>query len=175
MFTCFVPPLGPAIRSTSFVGTFEAHPNFFDSQIKKQRQLIRTLLGHAEYGKYIRSLKGTICVRNFYDQYLLEKNRISEAQLLHAMQSFTHIQSMDLVYKIVFLNGMTQPIRQLPNRLFLSAISVILLGELQYDLAKSILFAANPASLRHLCLDMFKVEMVGWVQDEIKSGEIRAR
>lgn len=140
-----------------------------DSLLAKQRMLVRTLLSHGEYGKYVRFLKGTLYVPGFLDRYLLKKNKISEADLLSAMQSLTQVQSVDLAYQNS--NGRIPSIARFPNRLFQSATSVRLLGDMQYDLAKSILFAINPALLRHLCLDRVRDEILDQSHDRIVPGD----
>ncbi|MCJ1265627.1 hypothetical protein MMC22_005507 [Lobaria immixta] len=141
----------------------------FDFQIKKLGQLVGTLLSHARYGTYVRSVKGTIFMQKFDDQYLLTQNGTSEAELLRAMESLTHVRNIDISYTTVLDDGMLPSARQFPDRLFQSATSVKLQGPMLYDLAKSILSAVNPALLRHLCLDLVKDERLG---REIKPGDL---
>lgn len=116
-----------------------------------QQQFVFTLLSRPEYGKYVRSIKSTLCLPSFDH---IPKAMISDEDFWSAMQSLTHVQSVDVGSRNSLSYCMKVPTMRFPNNLFRSATSVTLVGQMQYHLAKAILSAINPGTLKHLCLDV---------------------
>lgn len=121
---------------------------------KRQKRLVHTLLARPEYGKYVRSLKGTLYTNVFDIRFGMDEKYISEAELWRAVGLLTHVQSVHVGTKNCFSNCLTEVLTKIPSLLFQSATSVTLEGKMQYGLAKSILNAINPAMLKHLRLDL---------------------
>lgn len=121
---------------------------------KKQQRFINTLLSHPEYGNYVRFLKiGQHLPRSFDCNDVI----LSEEIFWRVMQSFSRVQSVEVISHRVLANGITV---QFPNNLFQSSKSVTFEGSELYDLAKSILNAVNLAMLKHLCLDSVEDDIV---------------
>ncbi|MCJ1464975.1 hypothetical protein MMC07_003590 [Pseudocyphellaria aurata] len=115
---------------------------------KRQRYLVRTLLMHPTYGQHVRFFKGTLlCERG------VGEGRRSE-EMWSAMKLLTHVQSVEIGTANGYNYRLTDPSRQIPHKLFQSATSITLMGYLEYNLAKSILDAVDPATLKYLCLNM---------------------
>lgn len=122
-------------------------------QRKRRERFYQTLLTHPGYGQWVRSLKGRLhkSHHDVEDSHAagLGRDSISEEDWWRAMRSLTHVQSVDVI------SGPKRMTMQFPScGLFHSATSVRLAGHLPSGLAKSILRAINPATLKHLCLDM---------------------
>lgn len=131
------------------------HPRSLDFTLKRQQQFIHTLLSHSEHGKHVRFFKGTFSKSRVDGYHCLEEDMAYVEEWGRAMQSLTHVQSVDMASDDYFSpNRIPLPATQLPTDLFQSATSVRLTGRMEYGLAKSILNAINPATLKHLCLDM---------------------
>ena len=141
------------------------------SLLKKQIGLVRTLRSHIKYGKFVRSLKGTLYLPACLSSQAGREDVTAQQDLLAAMQSLTHVQSVDLAFKNTSY-GMVPPMKQFPNTWFQSATSVRLVGRMQYGLAKSILNAVNPALLRHLCLDLVRERLTRQRQGRIMPGDM---
>ena len=124
----------------------------------KQERFAHTLQIHPEYGKHVRSFKGTLCVPSSHTFHI---TTLTDEQFWRALQSLTHVQIVDLGSRNRLAYRMTSSMLQPPINLFRSATSVTLVGRIQYDLAKSILGAINPATLQYLCLDMVQECEVG--------------
>ena len=146
------------------------------SLCKKQERLVRTLLSHVKYGKFVRSLKGTLYLPACPGSDALREDVIAQQELLAAMQSLAHIQSVDLSFRNAKY-GIIPQIKQHQNTWFQSATSVRLEGRMQYGLAKSILSSVNPAFLRHLCLDLVREQREGRIMrgDMAEDGRIVTR
>lgn len=117
---------------------------------QSQQQLVHTLLSHPEYGKYVRSFKGMLCPPSSEGWY---SGVVSEQELWRALQLLTHVQSVHMASDDNYDPGLIVPTEQFPTALFQSATSVSLVGYMPYGLAKAMLNAINPATLKHLCLD----------------------
>lgn len=104
----------------------------------------------------------------FDDCHSLREGRISDEELWRALQSLTKVQSVDIESKTLYANCMTAPF---PNGLFQSATSMRLMGQMHYGLAKAILTSVNPATLKHLCLDMVQDPRVGYPRSEFVPGD----
>ena len=151
--------------------TYWIDPQTLSFLRKKQERLVRTLLSHTTYSRFVRSLKGTPYLPACLGSQTLREDVIAQEGLLAAMQSLTHVQSVDLAFRNA-AHGIIAPIRQLPNTWFQSATSVRLVGRMQSGLAKSILNAVNPALLMHLCLDMVQDRNTRQRQGGIKPGDM---
>lgn len=127
-------------RYASYGVNVHDYRQILDVLLKKHHQFARTLLSHPEYGKHVRVLKQSLYIPIFEGWG-------------HAMQSLTHVQSVDLGFRD-FPDFVTVPAWQFSISLFQSATTVRLVGEIEYSLATSILQAINPATLEHLCLDL---------------------
>lgn len=88
------------------------------------------------------------------DNYFKFSSMVSNEELLHAMQSLTNVENVDVGSRNGFAYRIKEPMKQFPPELFQSATSVRLAGHMQYGLARAILNAINPATLKHLSLDM---------------------
>ncbi|MCJ1465448.1 hypothetical protein MMC07_004066 [Pseudocyphellaria aurata] len=121
---------------------------------QRQQQFVRTLISRPEIGKLVRTLKGMLCLPTFHHLVPCKGDEHSEDDLWRAMRSVTNVQGVEI--GTIGDSGFSflTPSKQVPHFLFQSATSVTLVGQIQYDLAKSILNAINPAALKHLCLDM---------------------
>lgn len=136
----------------------------------KSKHFIYALLSHPEHGKYVRSFKGMPAILRVCAPGWTEDTRFDK--LWRAMQSLTHVQSVDLGTRNGFVERMDVPRKPIPTRLFQSATSVRLVGYMNYSLAKSILHAINPATLEHLSLDMCQeIKIFGQSQHEGMPGE----
>ncbi|MCJ1467742.1 hypothetical protein MMC07_006367 [Pseudocyphellaria aurata] len=118
-----------------------------------QQRFVLTLLSRPEYGKHVRSIKSTLCFPSFDH---IPKAIISDEELWSAMHSLTHVQSVNMCSTVSLSDCEKVPTMQFPINLFCSATSVTLVGSMQYHLAKAILIAINPGTLRHLCLDVVR-------------------
>lgn len=128
---------------------------------KKQQQFAHALLSHPEYGRHVRFFKTWQYLPNFSD---CDDRIISEEEFWRVMQSISHVQRVEVLSKCVSAKDIMEPRKQFPTNLFRSATSVRLVGSKIYDLALSILNnAINPATLKHLCIDMiedYRIEML---------------
>lgn len=124
---------------------------------KRQEQFVHALLSHPEYGKYVRSFRGTLCLPSFDHR---PEPTVSEEELWNAMRSLKNVQSVDVGFTNSFVYDPRLrrkiPTKQLLHDLFLSATSVTLMGDMHYLLAKSILNSIDPTTLKYLCLDMVR-------------------
>ena len=59
---------------------------------EKQQHFVHTLISHPEYGKHVRSLKGTLWLSSFIS---LEE----DAELWLVMQLLTHVRCVDITSK----------------------------------------------------------------------------
>ncbi|MCJ1463148.1 hypothetical protein MMC07_001753 [Pseudocyphellaria aurata] len=150
----------------------ETNLEMWDALLKRQRQFVQTLLSHPEYGRFVRSLKGRLCIFRFNDYNSSEADGVSEKDLWRAMQSLSRVKSVDLAANHFSQDPMTVLSKDLPTALFRTATSVRLVGYMQYDLAKSILSAINPAMLLHLCLDIVQDRKPGQAQSGSMPGDI---
>lgn len=132
---------------------------------KRQRRLVHTLLSRPEYGQHVRFFKGTLlCERG-----LGEGRRSGE--MWSAMKLLTHVRSVEIGTANGYNYRLTDPSRQIPHNLFKSATSVTLIGYLEYNLAKSILNAIDPATLNYLCLDMVQDRSIELFLREHRPGK----
>lgn len=129
------------------------YSRMLDAVRKRQQQFVFTLLRYPEYGKNVRFFKSTLCISSLNHRHSLGEDMISDEELWRAMHSLTHVQGVDIASRTDFNYRLPVPKNKLPNGLFQSATSVRLAGSMQYGLARSILNAINPATLKHLCLD----------------------
>ncbi|MCJ1471281.1 hypothetical protein MMC07_009929 [Pseudocyphellaria aurata] len=122
----------------------------------RQTQFVHTLLRHPDYGKHVRYLQGTLFIPSLNQSDGGKKEPPSDEDLWSAMQLLTHVQSVDVGFRndLPCANRIGVPTAQFPTGLFQSATSVRLVDHMPYGLAKSILDVVNPATLKHLCLDM---------------------
>lgn len=125
-------------------------------QLKRQVRFVKTLASRPEYGEHVRSLDGTLCIYSYNIYVNWGEDTIPEEQFWRAMKSLTNIQRVDVAFKDDYGCYITVPRNRFPNDLFQSATSVRLVGQMRYGLAKSILDAINPATLKYLCLDMVR-------------------
>ena len=109
--------------------------------LEKQLGFCEILRIYPEHGSYVRLLE--------YTFVNLRLPMIEEAWGL-AMRSLTHVQHVDLEFYFVT----DFPTKAFSTRLFQSVTSMRLVGQIQFSLAKSILNGTNPATLKHLCLDL---------------------
>lgn len=176
----------------------------------RQHRFVQTLLSHPEYGRLVRTFKGTLCIFDDDICRIFPYKDLSHKQLWQTMKLLTHVQNVDVgttnrvAYRIKapwkqkhiptdFYNARAykkRPDTQLPNGfyrflaglrmtlpnpipvdLFQSAASVRLVGHMQYDLAKSILGAVNPVTLKHLCLDLVQDYHVEHYQRKLSPGD----
>lgn len=145
------------------------------ARLKRLQQFVRTLRSHPEYRRHIRSLQGTICIPSNFN---CQQAMITEEELWSAMQSITLVRNVDLAFEYVCPNCLTVLKKQIPNDLFQSATSVRIAGNVHYRLAKAILDAINPATLKHLSLDTvrdsnIRVGHIGkaWLRGEFPPGD----
>lgn len=136
------------------LGVVDSQDQMLDALVKRQQQFVHTMLDHPEYGKHVRSLKGKLCIPGFDDIHDFGDDLISEEDLWRAMQSLTQVQRVDVAAITIVDYSMKVPNMDFTTGLFQSATSIRLVGCVQYGLAKSILQAINPATLKNLCLDM---------------------
>lgn len=61
----------------------------------RQHKLVYTLLTYPEYGRHVRSLKGTLFLPDFDENDGLGVETGSDEELWRAMQSLTHVQCVD--------------------------------------------------------------------------------
>lgn len=137
------------LRKMDYSGYSPLSRRVLKVQLNRQHQFVRTMLDHPDYGKHVRYFKGKLCPPSFDDWY---NGMISEEELWRGLQLLTHVQSVDVISDENYGSGLIVPTKQFPNGLFQSATSVSLVGYMPYGLAKSILNAINPATLKHLCL-----------------------
>lgn len=119
--------------------------------LRRQCQFVRTLQSRPEYGKFVRFWKGPLLTPNFESSVLREFDSSDAAW--RVMTSITHVQSVIVGIRGDDASLLSAPSAQFPSRLFQSATSVTLAGQMQYGLAKAILDSVHPEMLRHLCLD----------------------
>lgn len=150
------------------------HPGALKALLKRQQQFVYTLLSHPEYDKHVQSLKGELCIPSLNDYSSLGKDRYSDRRLCRAMRSLTHVQSVDIASIDSSGSPMSVPKWEFPKDLFQPARSVTLVGPMQYGLAKSILNAINPATLKYLCLDLVQDYEVENSQGRIRPGDVGA-
>ncbi|MCJ1463933.1 hypothetical protein MMC07_002542 [Pseudocyphellaria aurata] len=132
---------------------------------KKQQQLVNTLLSHPQYGKYVRTFRGTLYTPVF--NFCEGDDIVSEEELWRAIESLTHVQSVIAGSRNRCISPLTELRTQIPGSLFQSATSVTLVGEIQYELAKSILCGINPATLMHLSLDVVQDRSLKYFGSEV--------
>lgn len=137
----------------------------------RQQQFVKTILSHPEYGRYVRSFKATLCRASIDNCHTLGEDMISDDDLWRAMHWLTHVRNINVGTRNVFAYRMIVPEKQFSPNLFQSATSVRLMGHMQYDLAKTILSAINPAMLKHLCLDMVQDHKIVKFQREYVPGD----
>lgn len=124
---------------------------FMMDERKRQDQFFQSLLANPEYGKFVRYFRAVLHTPKFHDG---NTTLIPDAEMWRAMQLLTHVQTVDMGSRNDMAYCTMVPTRQFSNRLFHSATSVTLVGRMPYGLAKCVLDAVNPATLRYLCLDM---------------------
>lgn len=139
--------------------------------LQRQQQLVDTLLSRPQYGKYIRTFRGTLYTHLFDLRRGKGEEYITEEEVWRATESLTHVQSVTLGSRNRFSNCMTRPRAHVPSSLFQSATSVTLVGEIQYELAKSILCGLKPAILMHLGLDMVQDRTIELFQSKQQPGD----
>lgn len=152
-------------RSENIEGYYKCY------DINKQRQFIRTLLTNLEYGKHVRSLKGSLAIPSLNNTPHIGRDKISDEQFWCTMLSLTHVQSLEIGSINSFANRIMAPTKQFPSSLFQSTTSVRLAGHMQYGLAKTILTAINPTTLEHLCLDMVQDHKIGHFHRDYVPGD----
>lgn len=118
---------------------------------KWQDRFFQTLLTRPEYGMHVRFLRALFHIPRSGDSI---EPMVSYKEMWRAMQSLTHVRTVDIGSRNDMAYPTTALTRQFSNDLFRSATSVTLVGRMPYRLAKSILDAVNPAILKYLCLDM---------------------
>ena len=124
---------------------------FVRDERKRQAQYFQSLLTHPENGMHVRFFRQVLHTRRIRHS---DKPMISDEDMWRAMQSLTHVQTVDIGSRHDVAYFRMVPTMQLPNNLFHFAASVTLVGRMPYRLAKSILDAVHPATLKYLCLDM---------------------
>lgn len=108
----------------------------------------------------------------------ISKDTTYHKEMWRTMLLLTHVEGVNISSFVCSGTSMTVPKEQFPKDLFRSATSVTLVGLMQYGLAKSVLNAINPATIKHLCLDMIqdtRVGLAGWgimPEDRDEDGEI---
>ncbi|MCJ1467462.1 hypothetical protein MMC07_006087 [Pseudocyphellaria aurata] len=139
--------------------------------LKRQQQFVRTLRSRPEYAKHVRFLKMTLYTPS--PTYAsLRKNKIPDQELWRVVMSLVHVESVAIGIRIGCLYLMTVPSTQIPTLLFQSATSVTLVGQMQYSLAKAILNAINPATLKHLNLDVVRDGQIGHLRHGYVPGKV---
>ncbi|MCJ1470743.1 hypothetical protein MMC07_009390 [Pseudocyphellaria aurata] len=139
----------------------------------RQQQLVHTLLSRPELGRNIRSFKGMLYRLNSDIFSNLEEPGITEEDLWSAMDSLTRVERVEIGISADCSYLMTVPLMQIPSGLFKSATSVTLVGQIQYNLAKSILSAINPEALQHLCLNLVQERNMALLQMGYMPGDCR--
>ncbi|MCJ1467514.1 hypothetical protein MMC07_006139 [Pseudocyphellaria aurata] len=127
-----------------------------EGNFKRQRQLVRTLLSRPGYGRHIRVLKVSLFTPDYGKYPSLRQDRILDTRLWDAMQSLTHVRSVDISAGTLDFRELSRPTLQILSDLFPSVTSVTLVGRMDYRLAKLILNSINPATLKHLCLNLVR-------------------
>ena len=138
---------------------------------KRQQRFVHTVLSHPEYGKQVRSLEGMLCIPRLDDWQDFGAIKISEEDFWRALLSMTVIQCVDISSRFFFNDCVSVLLKQPPTNLFHSATSVRLVGRMQYRLAKLILDGINPATLKHLCLDMVQDRRNGQQDGAFEPGD----
>lgn len=124
--------------------------------LKRQQRLVHTLLSHRSYGKHVRTFKGPLCVASYTAFGRSGESLISDSELWYAMQSLSRVRNVEIGSKNGFVDSMTMSKVRLPTGFFQSATSVSLVGRVTRGLAKCILNSINPATLKHLHLNMLQ-------------------
>lgn len=153
MFAGLISPCRPAVDRHN-LGFVDSQDQMLEALVKRQQQFVHTMLDHPEYGRHVRSLKGKLCIPGFDEAHDFGEDPISEEDLWRAMQSLTQVRRVDVAAITIVNYSMKVPTMELTTGLFQSATSIRLVGCIQYGLAKAILQAINPATLKNLCLDM---------------------
>ncbi|MCJ1462012.1 hypothetical protein MMC07_000612 [Pseudocyphellaria aurata] len=117
---------------------------------QRQRRFIQALEKHPEHGRYVRSFRGSFPYSGF------GKEGKNWDDLWLAIELLTHVQRVEVGSRTIWGSLLTTYRKQIPCALFQSATSVTLVGDLEYNLAKSILKGINPAALKYLCLNMVR-------------------
>ncbi|MCJ1469802.1 hypothetical protein MMC07_008444 [Pseudocyphellaria aurata] len=125
---------------------------------KRQHRFVRALLSHPEYGTYVRSFNGPLFKWSIHIPTGIRETMISENELWGALLLLTRVQSINVGAISLLTSGhfTSEFTLNIPSRLFQSATSVTLAGYMEYNLAKTILNAIDPAMLKHLGLDMVR-------------------
>lgn len=133
---------------------FDEYCLMLRDRLEKQQLFFNALQSHPEYGRHVRSLKGKLY---YPTSESCHSHGMYRKEFWRVMQSLTLVQSVDIAFEHVCDNTYTL-MRPIPDDfvLFQSATSVRLMGNMHYLLAKAILDAINPATLKHLCLDMVR-------------------
>lgn len=149
----------------------------------KQQRLVNTLLSHPGYGKHIRSWNGTLYtpdVGQHYrlgpdvgQHYRLRPDWISEQQMWRAIKTLTHVESVSVGSRNRFASSLAESRREIPNLLFPSATSVTLVGRMQFGMARSVLMAIDPTTLKRLCLDVVQERSIPSMIPGTSLGDIR--
>ncbi|MCJ1422612.1 hypothetical protein MMC29_000492 [Sticta canariensis] len=130
----------------------ETYNSIFKRDERKwQARFFQSLLTHPEYAMNVRYFRPVLHTRRIRKS---EKPMISDKDMWRAMESLTNVQTVDIGSRNDMAYCRMVPTKQLPKDLFHSATSVTLVGRMPSRLAKSILDAVNPATLKYLCLDL---------------------